>query len=132
MEQMLFAPDIELEHNERALVAQTTATPGYKIINRIMRSEVDKFIVDLINAPEEDDKAIIAKHKLSKAAAQFYQAVVDRVNSEVHMYMAAVQNGVAPVDVTAGMLDLGEPASTLEDFVQEVEMGESLLEEESI
>lgn len=111
-----FNPDIVLEYNERALVVQTVATPGYAIINRIMRSEVDKFIVDLINAPENDDKTVVARHKLSKAAAQFYTAVTGRVNYEIQQYTAAQGGSGKPVDLTEGVIDIGDPASTIDDF----------------
>lgn len=116
MEAYSFNPDLVLEHNERAAVAQTVGTPGYKVIHgRIMRSEVDKFIVSLINAPEEDDSAIVAKHRLAKAAAQFFQAVTERINNEVQQYVAAVKASGPPVDPTEGHIDLGPAPSTFED-----------------
>lgn len=115
MEAKGFSPDIQLEYTERALIAQTVATQGYAIIHRIMRSEVDKFIVNLINADEDDEQAIVAKHKLAKSAAQFYQAVTDRINHEVHQYVAATQQNGPPVDPTEGLIDMGAPPSTLRD-----------------
>lgn len=110
-----FNPDIVLEHNDRAAVAQTVATPGYAVIHRIQRSMVDRFIINLMNASEEDEATIVAKHRLAKAAAQFFQMVTDRVNHEIQQYTAAVKQDGPVIDVTEGMIDLGPKASTFED-----------------
>ena len=106
-------PELQLEHGERAQLAAITAMEGYKILHRIMRSEVDKFFVALINAKPGDSKSVIASHLLAKAAAQFYQAVTNRINEEVTQYTAAPKVSDMPVDVTEGLLDLGDIAEQL-------------------
>lgn len=111
-----FEPEISLEHSDRAMVAQTVATPGWKIINRILRSEVDKYLIALINVDESDDKAIVAAHKLSKAAAQVYAASMARVNYEVQQFIAVSGTPAEPVDITEGLIDLGPASSTLADL----------------
>jgi hypothetical protein len=118
---MEFNPDLVLGHNERAAVMQTIATPGYTVIHRLMRAEVDKFIVNLINAPEEDEKTVAARHKLVKAAAQFYQAITERINFEAVLYKAAVAAEGDPVDLTEGILEMGAPASRYSDLEAEAE-----------
>lgn len=79
-----------------------------------MRTEVDKFVVQLINADPSNQQEVISSHLLAKAAAQFYQAVTDRVNEEITQYMAAPRKTDKPIDVTDGLLDLGDIASALD------------------
>lgn len=111
-----FEPEITLAHSDRAMVAQTVGTHGWKVIERIMRSVVDKYLVALINVDESDDKAIVAAHKLSKAAAQVYTDSMSRVHQEVQQYYAVAGVPTVPVDVTEGLIDLGPASSTLADL----------------
>lgn len=111
-----FEPEFSLEHSDRAMVAQTVASPGWKVINRILRSEVDKYLIALININESDDKAIVAAHKLSKAAAQVYTAAMARINHEVNQFIAVSGPPTEPVDMTEGLIDLGPASSTLADL----------------
>lgn len=117
-----YNPEVEFEHSERGEIAQTVASPGYRHITRIMRSEVDKFLLALLNVPEDDERAIIAKHRLSKAAAQVVQGITNRVNAEVQEFTAAVRAIGPPIDVTEGLVDLGPAASTLADLETDNEM----------
>lgn len=130
-----FNPEVMLNHEERGQVTFTMATPGFQHINRIMRAEVDKFIVDLIKVAEDNKDLIIAKHLGAKNAAEYYQRIVNRLNEESSTF-AQERGGVGkPEDSTEGLLDLGEsidpeepfdPASLLEGF----EINEQLVEEE--
>lgn len=104
-----FEPEIELDHHERAALALIASEEGYKILHRIIRSEVDKFVVDLINAT--DDADVLEKHRISKVAAQLYQGWTNHVNHEIQNYSAAVQRMGPPIDPTDGMLDFGRTAS---------------------
>jgi hypothetical protein len=103
-----FQPVLELEHGERAQVFETVRTPGFQIINAILRNEVDKIILAMVNTPVEDDSAVLAKHKLAKAAAVMYAGMIERVNEEVAGYVGAIKPSGAPVDPTEGLLDLGD------------------------
>lgn len=125
MEINKFAPVIELTYTDQADLAALVATPGYRVLHKIMRSEVDKFILSLINTKVEgqDKDAVYNKFLLSKAAAQFYQQVTDRINGETLQYVSS-QDHRAPVDETEGILDLGERASTVADSLEE----ESIIE----
>lgn len=108
MAQRVFEPEIELEHDERGQLAQTTATPGWKQVHRVMRSAVDRFLVDLINAEPENEAEVLANHKVSKAAAMFYQLVTNTINHEVQLYISAAGASTKTVDPTEHLLDLGE------------------------
>jgi hypothetical protein len=111
-----FTPEISLDHNERGQLTSTAATEGYKVMHRIFRAEVDKFIIDLINANPAEAKAVWAKHILAKAAAQFYNAVTARINEEVLQYTHATRTTDVPKDATEGILDIGEAAMSLDNL----------------
>lgn len=128
-----FNPEVILSHDQRAQLAHTIATPGFVFINAIMRSEVDKFVIDLINVDENDEKGVVAKHRLSKAAAQFYQLVINRVNAEAQQFMHDSGSPSEPIDPTEGMIDLGEysePSDEPIDLLEGLELNEQLVEEE--
>lgn len=130
-----FDPEITFTHDQRAQIAHTIATPGFEHINRILRSIVDRFVLDLINVDEDDDNAVLGKHKLSKAAAQFYESAVSRINWESQQFMRDASGPVEPTDPTEGSIDLGEFAKAEEPMSYEglfegLELNEQLLEEE--
>lgn len=103
-----FEPEVVLNRSEQASLASLLGMPGYRIMHRLYRAEVDKFILHLINADERDSAGVIASHLLAKAAAQFYTAITSRVNEEVMQYTGAPQPGDKPQDVTEGILDIGD------------------------
>lgn len=110
-----FNPDLQLDTTDRANLAGLSSNEGFKVLQRIMRSEVDKFVVKLINTDPAKPKEIIAAHRLAKAAAQFYTAISNRVNEEIQTYIATPREGDRPVDVTSGVLDFGQIAAELSD-----------------
>jgi hypothetical protein len=109
-----FDPDLHLDYIDRGNLAQMAAMPGYKVLHKICRSEVDKFIVSLIN--EESGPGVESAHRMAKAAAQFYTGVTNRVNEEVLQYTAAPRDTDKPQDVTEGILDIGRIAAATRDL----------------
>jgi hypothetical protein len=107
-------PDLELEQAERAELAQMTLMPGYKVLHKLMRSQVDQFIVAMINADPAEPEDVLAKQVTMKAAAQFYQGITNRVNHETTLYTHAPRETDKPVDVTEGVLDMGAVADAVE------------------
>lgn len=134
MESVAFNPQVSLSHEQRGQVAHTIASPGFIYINQIMRAEVDKFVIDLINVPEDDSAMVVAKHRISKAAAQFYQLVISRLNSEAGQFVRESSGSSAPItDPTEGLIDLGEhaqPGDESSDLLGGFELDPQLLEEE--
>lgn len=116
METNQFNPEVVLEHSDRAAIAATVVSDGYRVIHRLMRSEVDKFVIDLINADPSNGKKVWACHLLAKAAAQFYEGLTARINQEVQQYTGAIRNPGPPVDATEGLIDLGPLSSTFADL----------------
>src|SRR5579872_1579906 len=97
-------PELKLEGRERAALAVMTAMEGFHALKKLMESEVAKFAVKLINTKAEDEAAVLAAHKMCKAAAQFYQGIMDRVNAEVEAYTHTPRAGDPPMaDVTADL-----------------------------
>lgn len=100
--------DIELEIFEKARLAATVASGGFDPIKKILLSEVEKFSTDLLNADIANEAEIVAKHRLAKAAAQICTMVVNRINREIEEYNYSVKDNDKPIDITEGLLDLGE------------------------
>lgn len=111
-----FDPELTLEHTDRAHLVAVSTMEGYKVIHRICRAEVDKFIVASINANDANEKEVIAAHRLAKAAAQVYQGITNRINSEIALYIHSSHTDDKPVDATEGLLDLGELADQLPEI----------------
>ncbi len=103
-----FEPELALTHIERAHLVSMASTEGFHILNRIMRSQVDKFVMAQTNTDPVNETAVLSAHRMAKAAAQFYQMFTDRVNEEMLQYSHAPKAGDKPVDVTEGLLDLGD------------------------
>jgi hypothetical protein len=115
---MAFEPVIELTDLERVELVQTCATSGFKVIHRILRSEVDKFVVAHMNVPVEDKDLAYARFVQSKTAAQIYQGMTDRINLELSVAVARSKEGqIEEVgDTTEGLLDIGEASSGMDDL----------------
>lgn len=112
MERTEFKPELMLNRHQQAALAQTCSTEGYKIIHMIVRSEVDKFVLDLLNAPSgatDDEK--LEKLRVTKTAAMLYEGVTNRINHEVGQYALSTPVDTKPIDITEGLLDLGAYAS---------------------
>jgi hypothetical protein len=103
-------PVLELNEVDIADLATVVAMNGMKVLQKIMRHECDVFIVDIINATNDVD--VLAKHKLAKAAAQYYTQVVNRINEAMILYRHAPKDTDKPLDSTEGIFDIGEVASS--------------------
>lgn len=103
-----FNPDMTLDSRDRAYLGQMMALPGYKVMHRLFRAELDKFFVVLLNTRAGDGDDVLAAHKMAKAAAMFYEGVTNRINEEVMQYTAAPRSTDKPIDITESVLDLGD------------------------
>jgi hypothetical protein len=117
-----FDPEVIISSNEQAALMLMSASEGFKVFNRIMRGELDKLIMSLINEPGNDDEMVLNKHKLAKSAAIFYDGIINRVNHEIAIY-ASQNTDSKPVDSTAHLIDLGPDASTQDDIENDIEFG---------
>ena len=99
-------PEMKLDGRQQAQLAAMVGTEGFRILMDIMEAECEKFTVSLINADASKHDEVIARHYLAKSAAQFYAAVVSRINNEVEVYAHAPKIGDRPIDMTEGLLDM--------------------------
>lgn len=109
-----FAPELSLDRVDRAHLVQIATTEGFRVLQRIMRTEVDRFILAGINADPADEAGVLSAHRMAKAAAQFFQGVTDRINEEILQFNSAATATDAPIDMTA-VLDLDGMAGQLEE-----------------
>jgi hypothetical protein len=106
MSEFKFNPEVALEREEAAFLATLASQPGFKVLQKIMRSGVDQFTVSMINTDESDEKAVLARHKLSKAAAVYYTWVTNVINNTIQEYIYSTPTD-KPVE-SAENLDIGE------------------------
>lgn len=112
-----YNPELALDHSDRGHLVQMASMPGYQVFHQLCRSEVDKFIVSLINAKPSEPAEVLSAQLLVKAAAQFYEGITDRVNEEIVQYTGSIKTNVYPVDPTEGLLDIGYiPVDELEEY----------------
>lgn len=74
--------DGEIQH-----LVQLLASPGYKILQRVMAAEIDQFSVDLLNVDPSSDKyetEVRAKHSIALAAGMFYQRLQEKIAGYVN------------------------------------------------
>ena len=100
----------QLSFQEQALLAALIPTDGFKIVDKLMKDEVAKFNVNLLNATKPEE--VLIAHNLASAAAKFYQGIINRINAEIYAYKNTPQPGDAPIDVTDGLL-------LLQDYMEE-------------
>jgi len=99
-----FIPEVTLEYGERAELATIISHPGFKIIDKIMKSVVAKFGVAMLNAPEGSPE-VYERHRSAKVAAQIYDGLINIINHEVQQYVGAPKASDKPVDPTS-ILDM--------------------------
>jgi hypothetical protein len=101
-------PELDLEPAEKAYLVSLMAMHGYKVLHKVIKSECDRFIVALLNSPQDDTKKILANFTMAKTAAMLYTAWTNRVNSIVEEYTHTPKSSDRPIDITAGILDIGD------------------------
>lgn len=89
---------------ERAQLAGFRNQPGFQVLQNIFESQISQLQVDMINANPVDKETVLAKHNMAKAAAVFYQRVVDLINDEVRNHAAIEEGTKIQPDLTAELL----------------------------
>jgi hypothetical protein len=108
----------ELDMLDGARLSALVVTDEFKVLQRIFESELQKFNTQLLNANPANKEEVLANHALAKAAAQFYQGVVNRINSEVEAYRYSPKLSDKPEDVTENVIDLGEYTKEMPNFFE--------------
>lgn len=110
-----FDPEYIPDAAECASLTSLTKMPGYGVQHKILKSVVDKFLVELREANTEDANECVERIRRSQISAEIYQLMVDRVNTYVSAYTIAedaANTSVLP-DETADILDM--------DFTKDVD-----------
>lgn len=103
----VFAPELQLDPTDRAHLVQIATSEGFRVLQRIMKAEVDKFVLAQINADPSNEAEVLAAHRMAKAAAQFYQGMTNRINEELLQFNHIARANDVPIDATEQLLDLG-------------------------
>jgi hypothetical protein len=114
--------DYELDDQARAHLAVLVGMDGFKILQHLMEDEVKKFNLKLINASKPEE--VIHAHNLAKAASQFYQGVINRLNNEIDFYQHAPKVTDKPVDSTSQVLDLDDAVDLISNLPNLLEIEE--------
>jgi len=113
-----FNPELHLERDEVAMLGALMAHPGFRVFQKLCKTYVDVFALDMINADQANEKDVLAKHNAAKTAAQFYTMITNRINQEVNDYIVNARESEKPVDAGAG-LDMGEFSVDSEEETQD-------------
>jgi len=109
-------PELSLDAVERGELANLVSSQGFKVLLKLALSVVEEFRTDLDNADPAKPQEVMAKHALSKAASVFHTRLINRINNEVSQFMDAPKKSDRPVDLTEGMLDMGEISEAVSEY----------------
>ena len=94
---------MELTAAERVELISTVGTEGFRVIQKIMEAECERFNVLVRNADTANEKDCIAKLNLAKAACMFWTQVVARINQEIAVF--APKPGTVFEDITESLIE---------------------------
>lgn len=77
--------NFQLTDRERAILSSAVKQEWFDIIQKLMEEEIRILNVHLINTPASDDAAIIANHRIAKAAGMFYSGFFQRLKDELQL-----------------------------------------------
>lgn len=109
MEEYLFTefkPELDLDRTEQAQLASIVGQPGFQVLQKIGKACVDQFVVASLNTPDEDEKAVLSKHRSARIAAQLWTSLIANIRFEVEEYIGGMPKDM-PIE-SAENLDLGE------------------------
>jgi hypothetical protein len=74
--------ELELTEDERGVLAASVKQRGFEIMQRIMEDQVRKFNFKLLDTDPAKQDEVIAAHYIAKGVAQFYTALIEKIESE--------------------------------------------------
>jgi hypothetical protein len=78
--QLYFDPEYIPDQAERGSLVGMTKTPGYAVLNKILKSVVDKYLVELRDADTTKPDECVERVRRAGVAADIYQIMVDSIN----------------------------------------------------
>ena len=98
---LTFDPEYVTDAAECGSLTTITRMPGYSAIHKILKSVVDKFLVELREADTSNAVECVERVRRSQVAAEIYQIMVDRVNLYVQAYTTVELAGQDPINPDA-------------------------------
>lgn len=118
-----FSPELTLEPNEQAALVLTAASEGYRVIHKLIKHKVDTFILALINTSSTEASAVLEAHRVAKVAARMYDGITEDINAICQDYAAGRAITTDLPDSTEGIIDIGPPATTRNQYEAATEEG---------
>jgi hypothetical protein len=100
--------DFELDDRQRQILVAEVQQEGWDILQRLMVAEIKAFNYALANTPVSKPQEVLANHALAKAAAQFYQGFMERVQEQLNLHTKLASK--------LGTPENPEPSGVMEDF----------------
>ena len=102
------------------------ASPGFKVVEKIMQAAVAQARVDLDNADVSKPQEVMGKHALSKATGVAITRIITRINTEVSQFNDRPKASDTPKDETElAMDDITRITENMPNL-----LGEALIQEE--
>lgn len=115
-----FMPDFQPNAQECASLHEIYRQPGFQVLQRMFRSQVDMFAKAAMNLPlDTPDSVVAAHHRQAKAAVQFYAGVAEQIDIALNTFRFQSQAPMQPEDAkddTSEVLDLDDVAGALDEL----------------
>jgi hypothetical protein len=85
-----FGVTAQLTPDDRRALFVLRQSEGWPVLLDVLEMVCIETETDLINTPAEQEAAILAKHKMSKAAWQLFTHLQEKVEDEVSRYVSGV------------------------------------------
>src|SRR5215475_8239863 len=93
-----------LSDTERGQLIGLSKLPGFEVFKNVCEEELEEMRIELLNVSSADEKNIIAKHNMAKAATMFYARVMERITHEEGVFGSQVQEKTVQPDLTEALL----------------------------
>lgn len=92
---------------DMAQLLALTKQPGFDTLKKLMESELDTMQLAIMNTDPTDPhytELLKERHSLAKAAAMFYQKLMNRLHNESQEFLSAQSGGEIQADITESLL----------------------------
>lgn len=95
----------QLSDVQRGLLVGLTKLPAFEVLKHIFEEELEEMNIELLNVASGDEKTIVAKHHMAKAATMFYARAMNRILNEESMFGSKVEESKVQPDLTEALLN---------------------------
>jgi hypothetical protein len=93
----------QLSDSERGQLIGLTKQPGFEVLKHIFEEELEEMNIELLNVASGDEKTIISKHNMAKAATMFYARTMNRITQEESYFGSKVEERKVQPDTTEAL-----------------------------